>query len=182
MREITVWFLGEEDPLKKGKATHSSILAWRIRCTTVHGVTRSQTFTFTWETEPCCKKSFHRWPVKAGTSVTPGYPGRKLQGCLFAEGLMDVTWVEVGMGWKRYFWRCNSLWEGFYLNKLWNRTVIVHMDVSRFSVWYISWNVFPLAVFVKNSSDYLVSLLKSMKKLFQECKALWSPISVATVR
>ena len=36
--------------------------------------------------------------MKTGTSVTPGYPGRKLQEHLFAEGLMDVTWVEVGMG------------------------------------------------------------------------------------
>ena len=25
-----VWFLGQEDPLKKGTATHSRILAWRI--------------------------------------------------------------------------------------------------------------------------------------------------------
>ena len=25
-----VWFLGREDPLEKGMATHSSILAWRI--------------------------------------------------------------------------------------------------------------------------------------------------------
>ena len=30
MREIWVWALGWEDPLEKGKATHSSILAWRI--------------------------------------------------------------------------------------------------------------------------------------------------------
>ena len=30
MRETQVWSLGWEDPLKKGKATHSSILAWRI--------------------------------------------------------------------------------------------------------------------------------------------------------
>ena len=27
-----------EDPLEKGKATHSSILAWRIPWTTVYGV------------------------------------------------------------------------------------------------------------------------------------------------
>ena len=33
--------LGCEDPLEKGKATHSSILAWRIPCI-VHGVTKSQ--------------------------------------------------------------------------------------------------------------------------------------------
>ena len=30
MQEIQVGSLGEEDPLKKGLATHSSILAWRI--------------------------------------------------------------------------------------------------------------------------------------------------------
>ena len=30
MQEIQVQFLGQEDPLEKGMATHSSILAWRI--------------------------------------------------------------------------------------------------------------------------------------------------------
>ena len=36
--------LGWEDPLDKGTATHSNILAWRIAWTcTVHGVTKSQT-------------------------------------------------------------------------------------------------------------------------------------------
>ena len=30
MQETLVRFLGPEDPLEKGKATHSSILAWRI--------------------------------------------------------------------------------------------------------------------------------------------------------
>ena len=30
MQETWVWFLGQEDPLEKGMATHSSILAWRI--------------------------------------------------------------------------------------------------------------------------------------------------------
>ena len=30
MQETLVQFLGQEDPLEKGKATHSSILAWRI--------------------------------------------------------------------------------------------------------------------------------------------------------
>ena len=30
MQEIWVQSLGWEDPLEKGKATHSSILAWRI--------------------------------------------------------------------------------------------------------------------------------------------------------
>ena len=30
MQETPVQFLGQEDLLEKGKATHSSILAWRI--------------------------------------------------------------------------------------------------------------------------------------------------------
>ena len=30
MQETWIWSLGWEDPLEKGKATHSSILAWRI--------------------------------------------------------------------------------------------------------------------------------------------------------
>ena len=30
MRETQVQFLGQEDPLEEGMATHSSVLAWRI--------------------------------------------------------------------------------------------------------------------------------------------------------
>ena len=33
MQEIQAQSLGQEDPLEKGMATHSSILAWRIPCT-----------------------------------------------------------------------------------------------------------------------------------------------------
>ena len=32
MQETWLLSLGWEDPLEKGKATHSSILAWRIPC------------------------------------------------------------------------------------------------------------------------------------------------------
>ena len=42
MQETWVRALGWEDLLEKGKATHSSILAWRIPWT-VHGVANSQT-------------------------------------------------------------------------------------------------------------------------------------------
>ena len=30
MQETVVWFLGQEDPLEKEMATHSSILTWKI--------------------------------------------------------------------------------------------------------------------------------------------------------
>ena len=47
-QEIWVKFLGREDPLEEGMATHSSIPAWRIPWTgawqaTVHVVTESRT-------------------------------------------------------------------------------------------------------------------------------------------
>ena len=49
MLETHVQFLGQEDPLGEGMATHSSILAWRIPWTDgawqaiVHWVAKSQT-------------------------------------------------------------------------------------------------------------------------------------------
>jgi len=44
MQETGVQSLGREDPLEKGKATHSSILAWRISWTEEPGrVSKSQT-------------------------------------------------------------------------------------------------------------------------------------------
>ena len=43
MQETWFRFLGWEDPLEKGKATHSSILTWRIPWTIVHGISKSRT-------------------------------------------------------------------------------------------------------------------------------------------
>ena len=49
MLETLIQFLGWEDPMEEGMATHSSILAWRIPMdrgawqATVHGVAKSQT-------------------------------------------------------------------------------------------------------------------------------------------
>ena len=40
--ETWVWSLVWEDPLEQGKATHSSILAWRIPWTVVHWVAKSR--------------------------------------------------------------------------------------------------------------------------------------------
>ena len=48
MQETWVQSLGQEDPLEKGMATHSNILAWRIHWTEepvgaiVHRVTKSR--------------------------------------------------------------------------------------------------------------------------------------------
>ena len=42
-RETWVRSLGWEDPLEKGTATHSNILAWRIAWTVVYMVTNGRT-------------------------------------------------------------------------------------------------------------------------------------------
>ena len=41
MQDTWIWSLGQEDPLEKGMATHSSILAWEIPWTeeTIHEIT-----------------------------------------------------------------------------------------------------------------------------------------------
>ena len=41
MQETPVQSLGQEDPLEKGMATHSSILAWRIPWTKTPGELQS---------------------------------------------------------------------------------------------------------------------------------------------
>ena len=40
MQETPVQFLGQEDPLEKEMAPHSSILAWEIPQTGIHGVSK----------------------------------------------------------------------------------------------------------------------------------------------
>ena len=50
MQETPVQFLGQEDPLEEGRATHSSILVWGVPMErgawqdTVHGMTKIQTW------------------------------------------------------------------------------------------------------------------------------------------
>ena len=92
MRETRVWSLGQEDPLEKGMATHSNILAWRI----------------SWTEEPGglqfvgLQRVGHDWAARSHThththSLTDSYDYywhhchpcysqlRNLQGCCVAE-------------------------------------------------------------------------------------------------
>ena len=63
MQETQIWSLGQEDPLEKGIATHSSILAWRISWTEEPGrlqFTGSQTVGYDWATNTV---TFSLWCV-----------------------------------------------------------------------------------------------------------------------
>ena len=70
IRETWVWSLGWEDPLKKGKATHSSILTW-----TFHGLQSmgSQRVRYDWVTFTSLHFFFHNWsPISDLQSMSNG--------------------------------------------------------------------------------------------------------------
>ena len=88
--------MGWEDPLEKGMATHSRILAWRIptgrraRLAAVHGVTKSQTrlrdFTFT----------FHFHALEKETAIHPSVLAWRIPGTGEPGGLPSMGSHRVG--------------------------------------------------------------------------------------
>ena len=54
MRETWVRSLCWEDPLEKGEATHSSILAWRIPCTFMSLIYQEFTSVYGWGRVKVC--------------------------------------------------------------------------------------------------------------------------------
>ena len=78
MRETWVWSLGWEDPLEKGKATHSSILAWRVPWT---GVAKS----------PTRLSDFH---LHSGSLNFHGSSDAKESACN-AGDLGSIPWLEI---------------------------------------------------------------------------------------
>ena len=88
-QETWVRSLGWEDPLEKGKATHSSILTWRIPWTVlVPGVAKSRTrlsdFHFTSLHFPLVTKQQHIWKIVNESE----YRGNvDLRNCLFLSHL-----------------------------------------------------------------------------------------------
>ena len=79
MRETRLQSLGKEDPLEKGMAAHSSVIAWRTPWTeepggwaTVHGVTEGRT-------------RLSDWHAQGGTALTAQWVRVRLpvQGCGF---------------------------------------------------------------------------------------------------
>ena len=77
VQETQVWFLGWEDPLEKGVATHSSILAWRIPLTKEPGGLQfigSQRVRRNWATNTCLTKST---PIINGVTSSQDGPTSK---------------------------------------------------------------------------------------------------------
>ena len=101
MWETWVWSLGRENPLEKGKATHSSILAWRIPWTTVQGIAKSWTplrdFHFHVRRALCAWVFSHVW-----LSVTPWTAAHQapLSIAFFQARTLDVGFSRPG-NWTR---------------------------------------------------------------------------------
>ena len=69
MRETSVPSLGWEDSLEEGMGTHSSIPAWRIRCTEDPGELQSMGL----------QRVRHNWVTKHTVPQTPGFPGSSVR-------------------------------------------------------------------------------------------------------
>ena len=83
MRETWVWSLGWEDPLEKGKAAHSSILAWRIPWTVWSvGVTKSRTWLSDFHFHYCyshfCFYLLIGWPYHTACRISILWPEIRL--------------------------------------------------------------------------------------------------------
>ena len=83
MQKTQVQSLDGADPLEKGMATHSSILAWRILCMeepsglhTVHGVTKSANdlLTLHFSSKTCPDKGYLRQALKSLCDLPPQAP------------------------------------------------------------------------------------------------------------
>ena len=61
MQETWVWSLGQKDPLEKGRAIHSSILAWRIPWTREPGWLQSMGLQTIWHNWAINTFHFHVW-------------------------------------------------------------------------------------------------------------------------
>ena len=124
MRETWVQSLGWEDPLEKGKATHSSILAWRIW---------SQRVRQDWRLS-LSRRCFNQ--LKWGKESIPG-EGRNDIGMQVGEGpFVDVRGKstvesESGMSLERSWGRCSRVNSETLKNSQWKSTSVgLHFSMA----------------------------------------------------
>ena len=100
MWEAWVRSLGWEDSQEKGKATHSSVLTWRVPWTVVHGVAKSRTRLSDFHFLASQVAPWQSVPVNAGDAKDAGLiPGLGRSpgvgnGNLFQYSFLDNPWTE----------------------------------------------------------------------------------------
>ena len=155
MQETWFWSLGWKDHLEKGKATHSSLLTWRIP---VHGVEKSQTQLSDFHFHFCFSNSFpyreanplHLPHLKVKALVTQlcltlcnpvAHPGSSVHGILQARIL---EWVAISFS-RRSSWPRDRTWVSYFAGKF-------------FTVWATRETHLPNLLNNTNLSSFLPSM------------------------
>ena len=86
MQEIRVWSFGQEDPLEKGMATHSSVLAWRIPWTEEPG-----------RLQPWGCRLNHDWSINTQVSIHRCCWGKYLRENM---GKGESGDLDAGLNWN----------------------------------------------------------------------------------
>ena len=155
-QEMQVWFLGGEDPLKKGMATHSSILAWRNPWTEEPGRLQSmgsQRVRRDWATEqlPWIPVLHYLMSIKSSKIIF--------------KYILSVVFYQMGrLIWSQFFHLGNR-------NRL---HVLIHSwDHSGF--WhYLLWSIFYLK---------LILLTNSIPNVLVECcYMIWWCINISILQ
>ena len=93
MRKIWVRSLGWEDPLEKGTATYSSILAWRIPWTEAPGGLQSlglQRVRHDWVTKHSTTQRYKSWPSSSSPQVTNALTPSRSVPCVLRHSCVCV--------------------------------------------------------------------------------------------
>ena len=97
MQDTWVWSLGEEDPLEKGMATYSSIVAWRIPQTEEPG----------WLQSMGSRRVGHGWAINTFTSLSHTYISRKNSYTLLPFEENQQCDACFSSKFSIYFFQCN---------------------------------------------------------------------------
>ena len=106
MQETWVQSLGREEPLKKGMATHSSILAWRIP----------------WPEEPGWLQSTGSWRVRHDWATNSQKPKKKKKKCYQAIKHMEETLMGI-TNWEKPIWKSYILCDSNYTTSWKSKTM-----------------------------------------------------------
>ena len=147
MQETQVWSLGQEDPLKKGMATHPSILAWRIPWTEEPGGLQSvgvqrvrhnwatNTFIFHWYTSSLvqynltdCVSRIPRLTV-LDLQTHSANRTRLYVGDLYRASLAAQTMKNLSAMWETRLWSLG--WEDHLENRMATYSSILAWRISR---------------------------------------------------
>ena len=126
MQEAWLQSVGQEDPLKKGIAIHSSILAWRIPWTEEPGglwTMGSQRVRHYWMTY----KHPHIWWVEKYIFLMHKFEGEEVEACMYWNQLSCLLVTQVFLGHNP--------------GKIWDTIAIVYPPCMYLNLTFLSYGI-----------------------------------------